>query len=84
MPIRWRTVLGNASYHVSRVVLLPREDNSKQHVSSLLTCTLVNYLVIGNPVFASIWGADENQVVSMIAWANDLFTAPLYIVMSNF
>ncbi|OHT15194.1 Auxin Efflux Carrier family protein [Tritrichomonas foetus] len=63
--------------------LVPFKDKFKNYLSSVLPCSFVNYLVIGIPIFNSIWDSNENVMISMITLSNDLVTTPIYLVLSN-
>ena len=63
--------------------LFPLKDRFKCYLSCVLPCAFVNYLVIGIPVYDTIWGSSGNVMVSMISLSNDLVTVPIYLVTSN-
>ena len=63
--------------------LVPFKDKFKNYLSAVLPCSFVNYLVIGFPIFDSIWDPNENIMVPMVALSNDLITTPIYLVLSN-
>ena len=65
------------------IFLVPFKDRFKNYLSSVLPCSFVNYLVIGIPIFNSIWDPEENVMISMITLSNDLITTPTYLVLSN-
>ncbi|OHT02009.1 Auxin Efflux Carrier family protein [Tritrichomonas foetus] len=65
------------------IFLMPFKDKFKNYLSSVLPCSFVNYLVIGIPIFNSIWDPEENVMISMITLSNDLITTPIYLVLSN-
>ena len=47
--------------------LVPFKDKFKNYLSAVLPCSFVNYLVIGFPIFDSIWDSNENIMVPMVA-----------------
>lgn len=63
--------------------LIPFKDKFRNYLGVVLPCSFVNYLVIGIPIFNSIWGEEENVMISMITLSNDLITTPIYLILSN-
>lgn len=63
--------------------LIPFKDKFKNYLSAVLPCAFVNYLVIGFPIFNSMWDPEENIMVPIISLSNDLITTPIYLVLSN-
>ena len=63
--------------------LIPFKDKFKNYLGAVLPCAFVNYLVIGLPLFDSMWDPEEDIVVPMISLSNDLITTPIYLVLSN-
>lgn len=63
--------------------LLPFKDKFKNYLSAVLPCAFVNYLVIGFPIFNSMWDPSENIMVPIISLSNDLITTPIYLILSN-
>ncbi|OHT12658.1 Auxin Efflux Carrier family protein [Tritrichomonas foetus] len=52
-------------------------------LSTYLPSHYVNYLIIGLPIFISIWSEEENHVVAVQNMSGDLYTVPLYLIFIN-
>jgi predicted permease len=63
--------------------LFPFKDRFYMYLSSALPSAYINYLIIGLPIFNSIWPETENVMVAVLALSNDLVTLPSYLVLSS-
>lgn len=68
------------------VVFLIRgfKNNFYMYLSTLLPVAYVNYLIIGLPIFKSMWGESENAMVAVQNLSGDLFVVPIYLILTNF
>lgn len=78
-------ILTTITTHVFMCIcfLFPFKNKFKNYLSSTLPCVFVNYLVIGYPIFDSIWGTEEDIMVQMMALSNDLCVVPIYLVLTS-
>lgn len=61
----------------------PFKDKFYMYLSTYLASLYVNYLIIGLPLFNSLWGEEENSVVVIQNLSGDLFGVPIYLVLMN-
>lgn len=65
------------------VFLLPLKDKFYTYLSLTLPGICVTYIVIGLPIFASLWDESKNTVVSIITLSNDLIMTPIYLILAK-
>ncbi|KAH0790762.1 Auxin Efflux Carrier family protein [Histomonas meleagridis] len=65
------------------VLIFKNENRLAYYLSTTLPSTYVNYVIIGIPIFDSIWDASENQILTVITLCNDLIAAPIYLILSG-
>jgi predicted permease len=63
--------------------LCVRQDKFQYYLATMLPSTSVNYIIIGLPIFNSIWGEENNAIVTIITMSNDLLTAPIYLFLTG-
>ncbi|KAK8866943.1 intracellular auxin transport [Tritrichomonas musculus] len=63
--------------------LIPYKDRFKNYLGAVLPCVFVNYIVVGFPIFYTMWDREESIMLPMITLSNDLITTPIYLVLSN-
>lgn len=63
--------------------IIPFKNKFKNYLSSTLPCVFINYLVIGYPIFDSIWNPDEDIMVQLMAMSNDLCVVPIYMILTS-
>lgn len=52
-------------------------------LSTYLPTHYINYLIIGLPIFYSIWGEEESIMVAVQNMSGDLYTVPLYLIFTR-
>lgn len=62
---------------------LPFQDKFRTFLGILLPVIYINYVIIGIPLFDSIWGSENNAITSVIIMSNDLIIVPVYNVLST-
>ncbi|EAX95214.1 Auxin Efflux Carrier family protein [Trichomonas vaginalis G3] len=62
------------------LMVVPFKNRFLTYVSSYFPAIYVNYVIVGLPIFTSIWPKANILIVSMITMSNDLVTAPVYLV----
>lgn len=65
------------------IFLFKFEDKFEVFLSTVLPAIYVNYIIIGLPIFNSIWDENDNVIVFIICLSNDIVTVPIYLVMST-
>ncbi|OHS95426.1 Auxin Efflux Carrier family protein [Tritrichomonas foetus] len=60
------------------------DDRFEVFLSTALPAVYVNYVIIGLPIFNSIWSEAESSIVFIITLSNDLVTVPLYLALTAF
>lgn len=65
------------------LLLIPVKDRFKFYLSTMLPATYVNYVIIGIPIFNSIWGSENNSIAFIIALSNDGVTSPVFLFLSG-
>jgi len=63
--------------------LLPLEDPFFTYLSMVLPIIYLNYLIIGVPIFNSIWGEANNQITAVVIISNDLIIVPMYQILTT-
>lgn len=78
-------ILTTITTHVFMCIcfIIPFKDKFKNYLSSTLPCVFINYLVIGYPIFDSIWNPEEDIMVQLMAMSNDLCVVPIYLILSS-
>lgn len=78
-------VCANLSIHALLLLffVFPFQDRFYMYVSSILPVAYINYLIIGIPVFNSIWPPEEGVVISVMTLSNDIIVVPIYLVLAN-
>lgn len=59
-------------------------DRFEMFLATMLPAIYVNYVIIGLPIFNSIWDESENAIVFIICLSNDLVTVPIYLILTSF
>lgn len=78
-------VCGNLSTQVIMFIIFafPVKDKFKTYVSSVLPSVYINYLIVGFPMFNAIWPEKENVMITVMCLSNDLFSVPIYLLLSD-
>ena len=62
---------------------LPIPDPFANYLGVTLSCCFVNYLVIGMPIFQTVWPNDDISTLPIFSLSNDLVTVPTYQIYSG-
>ena len=62
---------------------LPVPDPFANYLGVTLSCCFVNYLVIGMPIFQTVWPNDDISTLPIFSLSNDLVTTPTYQIYSG-
>lgn len=64
------------------IFAIPFEDRLGTYISIQLPVIYVNYVIIGIPLFNSIWGEANNAITSVIIMSNDIVIVPIYQILA--
>lgn len=64
------------------IFFLPLKDPFATYLSLLLPCVYINYVIIGIPLFNTIWGEENNAITSVVIMSNDIIIVPVYQCLS--
>lgn len=67
----------------SLVFLFKLQDKFNMFLSTILPIISINYIIIGLPIFNSIWSENENLIVFIVCLSNDMIIIPIYLIMSD-
>ena len=79
------TILMNVSSHIILllVFIFRKEDALEYYVTLEISSCYVNYVVIGMPIFISLWGEESEKVAVICPFAHYFFVVPLYMLLTN-
>lgn len=79
------TILMNVSCHIllCLVFVFMRHGALEKYVTLEISSCYVNYIVIGLPIFITIWGEDSSKVAVICPFAHYFFVVPLYMLLTN-
>lgn len=82
------TILMNVSCHILILIvfLLPSSlvpNKLEYFISTEIASCYVNYIIIGLPIFTSIWGEESAKVAVICPFAHYFFVIPLYVVLAR-
>ena len=66
---------------MSLMMIIPFKDRFGTYLSVILSCTYINYVISGLPVFNALWPPEENIMVSLMTASNDIITSPIYLTL---
>lgn len=74
--------IGNIMTQIVLLVMLfvKTDDRFETYVSTFFPSCYVNYVIIGFPIYNSIWGAESNVIVSLVTMSNDLISTPIFLI----
>jgi predicted permease len=65
------------------MMLYPAKDRFGCYLETMLPATYVNFVIIGIPIFESLWPDGDPTVPTMVLLSNDMFTSPCYLVLTG-
>ena len=68
---------------LSVVFLFPLKDKFKFYLSSFVSTSFVNYLIVGLPIFESIWDPSQEVMLPILNLSNDIYVCVIYLILSN-
>lgn len=60
------------------VAVIPVQNKFETFIGLVLPVVYLNYVIIGVPLFNSIWGEANNAITSVIIMSNDIVIIPIY------
>ena len=63
--------------------IFPFKDKLATYLSTVISSVYINYLVIGLPIFNSIWGTNYNHIPSICTFTHYILLVPSYLVLSQ-
>jgi len=64
------------------IFLFPIKNKFSTFLATELPALYINYVIIGIPIFNSIWDPSTNGIVGIICLANDVVTSPIYLTLA--
>ncbi|EAY21825.1 Auxin Efflux Carrier family protein [Trichomonas vaginalis G3] len=63
--------------------LFPFKDRAETYIATFWPSLFVNYVIVGIPIYNSIWDPKNVIIVSIITLSNDVITTPVYLIESG-
>ena len=82
----WDSLLMSASTQLLvaiSCVVLPLKDKLYTYLSTVVSSCYINYLIIGLPIFNSIWGTDYDQVPAICTFTHYVLLVPVFLVLAQ-
>jgi len=73
----------SAQITICLVFLFPFNDKLYTYLSTVVSSCYVNYVIIGIPIFSSIWGNTYNHVPAICSFCHYILLVPLFIIWSQ-
>lgn len=64
-------------------LLLPTDKRWEYWMGTFLPVTFANYIIIGIPVFNTLWGDEGSSLVPVFSLSNDVITTPTFLIYSS-
>ena len=68
---------------IALMFFMPFKDRFRMYLSTAIPTVCVNYLIVGFPIFNSIWPEKENVMLPVISISNDPICVPIFLVLWN-
>lgn len=65
------------------IFLVPLKNRAESYISTFWPALFVNYVIVGIPIYNSIWDPANVIIVSMVTLSNDIVTTPIYLIESG-
>lgn len=65
------------------VFALPLQDRLQTYLSTIISSAYINYIIIGLPIFNSIWGTSYNHIPGICPLAHYILLVPLFMIWSQ-
>ena len=66
------------------LLLFPFKKKFEEYISIMAPTCMINYVIIGLPIYLSLWDPSNQVIVSIITLSNDLITTPVFLVLTGF
>ena len=66
------------------IFAFPIKEKFETYISLMGPTCMVNYVIIGLPIYLSLWDPSGQVIVSLITLSNDLITTPAFLIETGF
>lgn len=63
--------------------IIPFKDKLGTYLSTVISSVYINYLIIGLPIFNSIWGTEYNHIPAICTFTHYIILVPMYIILAQ-
>jgi predicted permease len=63
--------------------LLPLKDKLYTYLTTVLSSAYINYIIIGLPIFNSIWGTEYDHVPAICVFTHYILLVPAYLILAQ-
>lgn len=63
--------------------IFPFKDKLGMYLSTIISSAYINYIIIGLPIFNSIWGTEYNHIPAICVFTHYVLLVPLYIILAG-
>jgi predicted permease len=64
-------------------LIVPVRDRLYTYLSTVISSAYINYIIIGLPIFRSIWGTHYDHVPAICALAHYVLLVPLFLILAQ-
>jgi predicted permease len=65
------------------IFLLPLKDKLYMYLSTIVSSAYINYIILGLPIFNSIWGTEYNHIPAICTLTHYLLLVPVFLILSQ-
>lgn len=63
--------------------LFPFEDRLYTYLSTVVSSCYINYIILGVPIFSSIWGDNYNHIPAICSFCHYILLVPLFMIWAQ-
>jgi predicted permease len=63
--------------------ILPLKDSLYMYLSTVISSAYINYIILGLPIFNSIWGTEYNHVPAICTLTHYVLLVPMFLILSQ-
>lgn len=63
--------------------VFPFKDKLGMYLSTVISSAYINYIIIGLPIFNSIWGTEYNHIPAICVFTHYVLLVPLYTILAG-
>ncbi|EAY13715.1 Auxin Efflux Carrier family protein [Trichomonas vaginalis G3] len=81
----YNALLSSASSQIVLLVIFffKFDDRLYTYLSTVISSCYINYIILGLPIFTSIWGNNYNQIPAISSFCHYILLVPLFIINSQ-